>query len=105
MKTKFLVQVYVFYEWVYDAGWSTTDGNGTTVPLLFDTREEAQAEINDRVRSLAKKVAVWKDTTWIGADAPPNRGMWGYEAYDYRIVEVDPATWKREEQHTTTHEN
>lgn len=88
MKTKFLIQLAFSYGWD-DAGWSTSpNDNGTMVPHLFDTREEAQAEIDDLIRSVAIAVAE--------GDMSDE-----YDASDYRIVEVDPATWKREEQRTT----
>jgi hypothetical protein len=84
MKTKFLVEHHFSYGWD-DAGWSTTtDDNGTMVPHLFDTREEAQAEIDDLIESVAEAVAE--------GDMSDE-----YDRDDYRIVEVDPTTWKREE--------
>jgi hypothetical protein len=78
MKTKFLVEHLFSYGWD-DAGWSS--GNK---PWLFDTREAAQAEIDDLIESVAEAVAV--------GDMSDE-----YDAADYRIVEVDPTTWKRKE--------
>jgi hypothetical protein len=78
MKTKFLVEHHFSYGWD-DAGWSSGDE-----PWLFDTREAAQAEIDDLIESVAEAVAV--------GDMSDE-----YDAADYRIVEVDPTTWKRKE--------
>jgi hypothetical protein len=83
METKFLVQLAFSYGWD-DAGWSTTtDDDGTMVPELFDTREEAQTAIDELIGSIAEAVAE--------GDMSDE-----YHAEDYRIVEVDPATWRRE---------
>jgi hypothetical protein len=78
MKTKFLVEHLFSYGWD-DAGWISEDE-----PWLFDTREAAQAEIDDLIESVAEAVAV--------GDMSDE-----YDPDDYRIVEVDPTTWKRKE--------
>ena len=77
MKTKFLVEHHFSYGWD-DAGWSSEDK-----PWLFDTREAAQAEIDDLIESVAEAVAE--------GDMSDE-----YDRDDYRIVEVDPTTWRRE---------
>lgn len=38
-----------------DAGWTEDLPDGTTVPLRFDTREAAKAEINDHVQTCAEE--------------------------------------------------
>ena len=81
MKTMFLVQLLFSYGWD-DAGWSTTDDHGATVPDLYDTREAAQAAIDNLVENVAEAVA--------DGDMSDE-----YDTDDYRIVEVDTSTWKR----------
>ena len=83
MKTKFLVEHHFSYGWD-DADWSTTDDAGERVPDLYDTREKAQAAIDDLIKGVAEAVAE--------GDMSDE-----YDAADYRIVEVDPTTWKRAE--------
>jgi hypothetical protein len=82
MKTKFLVQLLFSYGWD-DAGWSTTDDTGAMVPDLYDTREAAQAAIDDLIDFVIEGVA---------AEDMSDE----YDPDEYRIVEVDPTTWKRE---------
>jgi hypothetical protein len=83
MKTKFLVEHHFSYGWD-DAGWTLTDEDDSEKPWLFDTEEEAQKAIDEFINEFFD----------YDIKGEPNSE---YDAADYRIVEVDPTTWKREE--------
>ena len=72
---KYEVQQYTLCE-----GWVNTWGveeDGVFVPEVFDSKEEAQAEINAFLQEIAEEIEQ-------GERAPDN----GYDAHDFRVAEV-----------------
>lgn len=47
---KFIVGTPFIYGW--DFCWSTDDEKNTTIPIVYDTREEAEKEIKDDIESI-----------------------------------------------------
>lgn len=49
-QNKFIIGTKFIYGW--DFVWSTEDDNDTTIPDVYDTREEAESSINDDIESI-----------------------------------------------------
>ena len=83
--TKYEVQTYTLCDGFVNT-WSTEDAAGNTIPSTFDTREAAQAEIDEFFDDIESEIAAGER----GADE-------GYDRDDFQIVlvgqrYVDPAT-------------